>query len=72
MTGIMGCLRYCCVELRSLVLLNPCTPSSAAQAWEKQFSAAGLGGIFKPCKYLKDRAASGKELSAGVSASSKL
>jgi hypothetical protein len=42
------------------------------QAWEKQFSAAGLGGFFKPCNYLKDRAASGKELSAGVSASSKL
>jgi len=44
----------------------------STQAWEKQFSAAGVGGFFKPCQYLKERAASGKELSAGVSAPSKL
>ncbi len=43
-----------------------------AQSWEKQFTAAGVGGFFTPCAYLKDRAASGKELSAGVSAASKL
>jgi len=42
------------------------------QAWEQQFSSAGLGGFFRPCKYLADRAASGQQLSAGLESSSRL
>lgn len=44
----------------------------AAQAWEQQFSSAGLDGFFKPCAYLEEHAASGQDLSAGVSATSRL
>ena len=57
--------------LRFLIPLTSCI-AFTTQAWEKQFSAAGVGGFFAPCNYLKDRAASGQELSAGMSASSKL
>lgn len=42
------------------------------KVWEQHFSPAGLGGFFKPCKYLEDCAASGAELSAGIQTTSRM
>lgn len=40
--------------------------------WAEFFKADGLSGVFEPCQYLKEAASSGRQLSAGVSSTSKL
>lgn len=42
------------------------------QEWEQQFSSSGLSGFFSPCKYLKERAAAGQQLTAGQGASARM
>ena len=81
---LVACLSACttfpltkllaCSQLASfsLCMAAPHWERPVVQAWEQQFSSAGLGGFFRPCKYLADRAASGQQLSAGLESSSRL
>lgn len=53
-------------------LLGAKVVADKLNGWAKQFEPAGLGGFFKPCKYLQNAADSNTSLEAGRKNASKM
>lgn len=53
-------------------LLGAKVVADKLNGWAKQFEPAGLGGFFKPCRYLQNAADSNTSLEAGRKNASKM